>query len=150
MIQLKRIGSRLTKAEDSYEDALDSIAEITKEDELAQVEFSSTIDSLRERLDHLHRVIEVHEESQQLMETLDYWESLSGEDLRCKVDQDSDELQSSLQAFLKLTRPRKLASSDNIKALVRNIRSRINLGVLEHSRHLLLHQLQVEVMNPGL
>ncbi len=71
VIQLKSIGSRLTKAEDSYEDAFESIAEITKEDELAQVEFSSTIDSLRERLDHLHRVIEVHEESQQLMETLD-------------------------------------------------------------------------------
>ncbi len=39
VIQLKRIGSRLTKTEDRYEDAFESIAGITKEDELAQVEF---------------------------------------------------------------------------------------------------------------
>ena len=102
---LDRLLVRLTNAESKYEDAYATIPEPTEDDDEAQLNFMSSVDDLRSRLEHLKLTIEAIAAGEDLEELIEYWESLSPDEQRVKVDREIDDLQYKLQAYIDLTRP---------------------------------------------
>ncbi len=73
---LDRLLTRLTEAEDTYNQAYKDIPEPSEEIEIAQFEFLLVLDTTRDRVQHLKYVISAHAAEEDLQESLSYWESL--------------------------------------------------------------------------
>ena len=86
----------------------------------------SSVDDLRSRLEHLKLTIEAIAAGEDLEELIEYWESLSPDEQLVKVDREIDDLQYKIQAYIDLTRPRKLANSPEIKMQIKDMRSRVD------------------------
>ncbi len=123
---LDRLLTRLTEAEDTYDQAYKDIPEPSEEIEISQSEFLLVLDTTRDRVQHLKSVISAHAAEEDLQESLSYWESLKGDQLCHTVDRDVHTLEKQLDTYIELTRPRKLASSARIKDLLKTMRIRVN------------------------
>ncbi len=123
---LRRLTSRLNNAEESYESAYKSLEDPTEVEYEAYTDFQSSVEDQRARVEHLKLMHTAYAEAEDLLELLEYWEGLSTEDLRVKAEREIDSLQTQFDKFVELTRPRKLASSPQIKSLVNDMRKRFD------------------------
>lgn len=80
------------------------------------------MDDARTHLEHLKLVFMAYRLRKDLLELLDYWESLSKNELRQKVNHEIGTLQTHLEKFVEIIHLRKLASSARIKNLVKSLR----------------------------
>ncbi len=97
---LDRLLTRLTEAEDTYDQAYKDIPEPSEEIEIAQSEFLLVLDTTRDRVQHLKSVISAHAAEEDLQESLSYWESLKGDQLCHTVDRDVHTLENNLTLTL--------------------------------------------------
>ncbi len=123
---LRRLTSRLNNAEESYESAYKSLEDPTEVEYEAYADFQSSVEDQRARVEHVKLMHTAYAEAEDLLELLEYWEGLSTEDLWVKAEREIDSLQTQFDKFVELTRPRKLASSPQIKSLVNDMRKRFD------------------------
>ncbi len=70
--------------------------------------------------------IQVKAAGEDLLELIEYWEDLSPDDQKVKVDREVDSLQSKLETFIDLSRLRRLANSPEIKEQIRAMRLQVD------------------------
>ncbi len=84
----------------------------------AYADFQSSVENQRARVEHLKLMHTAYAKAEDLLELL--------EDLRAKAKREIDSLQTQFDEFVELTRPWKMASSPQIKSIVKDMRKRID------------------------
>ena len=87
----------------------------------------------RAGIDHLKMVIISYGLREDILELLEYWESLDEDTLRARVVRDIDTLQAQFNHFVKVTRPRRLASSPHYRNKIPRLTTSKRLSYLYES-----------------